>query len=99
MKKLSFKNNRYWKDLRAAKRKKKLVDMYDCTISGGIHRFMKNNLSALRTAKSSRKARAYMKKYYNSLNEDKLNMQTDAMLYDWFLGEDDFIAEEILPNE
>lgn len=99
MKKLYSRKNRYWKDLHAAKRKKKLADMYGCTLSGGFHRFVKNNLSALRTAKSSRKARAGVKKYYNSLNEDKLNMRTDSILYDWFIDEDDIIAEEILPNE
>lgn len=99
MKKLSFGNDRNKRDWCAAKRKKHIADLYDIDISGGIHRFMKNNLSSINTDKSGRKAKAYMKKYNNSLNEDKTNMRSDSIIEDWLIDGGEIIEEEILPNE
>lgn len=59
-----------------AKRKKAIADQYGVDITGGVHRFMKNNLSSLETSHDYRKVKAFNKKYYDSLDEMRLEEAT-----------------------
>lgn len=61
------------RDIQHAKKKKAIADRYGIEVRGGLHKFVDGNLSTCNRKGNSRKRVASNKKYYDSLNEERIN--------------------------